>query len=335
VSVPPVAYFAMQPWALRDIFSADLLAALRDLVRIAPDPVLTSFEGKPARAALPGAEILVTGWGCPRIDGGVLDAAPGLRAVIHAAGSVKGHVDPAVFARGVAVSSAAQANAVPVAEYTVAAITLAAKQAFTRARWYASDRAAGDWQSGAGTGLYGRTVGIVGASRIGRLVLSRLRAFDVRLLLADPYVTPEEVGRLGAELVDIDELCRRSDLVSIHAPALPETRHLLDARRLALLRDGATVINTARGSLVDTDALTRDCATGRIAAVLDVTDPEPLPADHPLLRLSNVLLTPHLAGAQGHDLRRIGEFAVSEVARYVRGEPLRGAVLADDLPRIA
>jgi phosphoglycerate dehydrogenase-like enzyme len=191
--------------------------------------------------------------------------------VIHAAGSVKGHVDPAVFANGVTVSSAAQANAVPVAEYTVSAIVFAAKRAFTRANWYAHDRTTGEWRSGAGTGLFGRTIGIIGASRTGRLVLDRLRVHNVRLLLADPYVTAQQAHALGAELVDTDELCRRSELVSIHAPALPETYHLLDARRLALLQDGATLINTARGSLVDTAAITHHCATGRLDAVLDVS----------------------------------------------------------------
>jgi phosphoglycerate dehydrogenase-like enzyme len=331
----PVALLAMQPWALPDLFPPDLMKRLRTLVRLDPDTSLTSFRTEEADAALRGVELLLTGWGCPRIDGAVLAAAPRLRAVIHAAGSVKGHVDPAVFDRGVAVSSAAQANAVPVAEYTVAAIVFAAKRVLTRAHWFAHDRAAGDWRSGAGTGLYGRTVGVIGASRTGRLVLERLRAFDVRLLLADPYLTAQQARALGAELVDLDELCRRSDLVTLHAPALPETHHLLDARRLALLKDGAAVVNTGRGSLVDTAALTDHCGKGRIEAVLDVTDPEPLPADHPLLHLPNVLVTPHLAGSQGHELRRMGEFTVAEVDRLVRGEPLLGTIHGGDLHRIA
>jgi phosphoglycerate dehydrogenase-like enzyme len=331
----PLVAFALAPWALRGLFPADLLSRLNGQVRLAPDPPLATFATEPARAVLSRTEVLVTGWGCPRIDLGAVDAAPRLRAVIHAAGSVKGHVDPAVFARGITVSSAAAANAVPVAEYTVAALIFAAKQALTRARWYAHDRAAGDWHSGTGTGFYGRTVGIIGASRIGRLVLARLAAFDVRLLLADPYVEPPEASGLGAELVGVDELCRRSELVSIHAPALPETRHLLDDRRLGLLPDGATVINTARGSLVDTAALTRHCAAGRLSAILDVTDPEPLPSGHPLLDLPNVLVTPHLAGAQGGELRRLGEFVVGEVVRFVRDEPLHGQIRAAELSRIA
>ncbi|MFC6022119.1 hydroxyacid dehydrogenase [Plantactinospora solaniradicis] len=331
----PVAILAMQPWALPDLLPPDLMDRLRTLVRLEPDANLTSFGTEAAGAALRNVDILLTGWGCPRIDAAVLTAAPRLRAVIHAAGSVKRHVGPVVFARGVAVSSAAQANAVPVAEYTVAALVLAAKRVLTRAHRFAHHRAAGDWRSGAGTGLYGATIGIIGASRTGRLVLDRLRAFDVRLLLADPYLTATHARALGTELVDVDELCRRSDLLTIHAPALPETHHLLDARRLDLLKDGAAVINTSRGSLVDTAALTVHCAKGRIDAVLDVTDPEPLPPDHPLLRLPNVLVTPHLAGSQGHELRRLGEFAVAEVERFVRGEPLLGAIRADDLNRLA
>ncbi|GAB3973934.1 hydroxyacid dehydrogenase [Plantactinospora veratri] len=331
----PAAALAMQTWALPALFPADLLQRLRTLVRLAPDAALTSFDSPAARAALGEVEVLVTGWGCPPIDERVLAVTPRLRAVVHAAGSVKRHVTPAVFARGIAVSSAAQANAVPVAEYTVAAVVFAGKRALVRAHWYARDRAGGDWRSGTGTGLYGRTVGVIGASRIGRLVLERLRAFDVRPLLADPHLSTAEARQFGAELVDTDELCRRSDVVSIHAPELPETRHLLDSRRLALLPDGATVVNTARGSLVDTVALTEQCRSGRIDAVLDVTEPEPLPADHPLLRLPNVLVTPHLAGSQGHELRRLGEHAVAEVARLTNGQPLAGRVRGRDLDRIA
>jgi phosphoglycerate dehydrogenase-like enzyme len=135
---------------------------------------------------------------------------------------------------------------VPVAEYTVAALVLTAKRALTRAHWYARDRAAGDRRSSAATGLYERTIGIIGASRTGRLVLDRLRGFDVRLLLAEPYLDPRQARALGAQLVDTDQLCRDSDLPRIRAPALPETHHLFDARRLGLLRDGATLVNRPR-----------------------------------------------------------------------------------------
>ncbi|MFC5060422.1 NAD(P)-dependent oxidoreductase [Saccharothrix xinjiangensis] len=173
--------------------------------------------------------------------------------------------------------------------------------------------------------------------RNGRLVcprqdglLDRLRSFDVEVLLHDPLVTTARAARLGVEPVGVDDLCRRSDLVTVHAPALPETRHLLDARGPALLPEGAVVVDTARGSLVDTEALARACRTGAISAILDVTEPEPLPPDHPLLTLPNVLVTPHLAGAQGRELRRLGE-----VGRFVKGAPLLGRVEPEQLLYIA
>ncbi len=144
-----------------------------------------------------------------------------------------------------------------------------------------------------------------------------------------------DAARLGAEPTDLDGLCRASDIVTVHAPELPETVGMLSARRLALIPDGGTVVNTARGSLIDTDALTRECATGRLDAFLDVTDPEPLPVGHPLLALPNVLVTPHIAGAQGSEARRLGAYAVDEAARYLRGEPLLGRRTAADLPRLA
>jgi phosphoglycerate dehydrogenase-like enzyme len=137
-------------------------------------------------------------------------------------------------------------------------------------------------------------------------------------------VDAAEAAALGATLVDLDTLVATSDVVSLHAPSLPETRHLIDARRLALMPDGAVLVNTARGALVDTDALVAECAAGRLSAVLDVTEPEPLPVGHPLFGLPSVLVTPHVAGAQGN-----------EIERLVQGEPLRGLVRAEDLPRIA
>ncbi|NUR24577.1 MAG: hydroxyacid dehydrogenase, partial [Catenulispora sp.] len=185
-----------------------------------------------------------------------------------------------------------------------------------------------------------RTVGVIGASRIGRLVLPMLVRQGFRVLVADPTLTPAEAAALGpvpgsVELVGLDELLRRSDVVSVHAPSLPETRHLLDDARLALMRDGSVLVNTARGALVDTEALVRHCASGRIDAFLDVTDPEPLPPGHPLFLLPNVMVTPHLAGAMGTEVAGLGDFAIAEVERYLKGLPLLGTVREDDLARIA
>jgi phosphoglycerate dehydrogenase-like enzyme len=256
--------------------------------------------------------------------------------VIHAAGTVKGHVTEACFDRGLVVSSAAAANALPVAEYTLAAILFASKRVFRIQRRYRERRAWRAWaQEFPDLGNFGKTVGIVGASRIGRRVMELLRQFEHRVLVYDPHLDEEDARELAAQPVELDDLLRGSDVVSLHAPSLPETRHMLDARRLGLLRDGAVLVNTARGALIEPAALERELVSGRIDAVLDVTDPEVLPADSPLYDLENVLLTPHVAGALGPETRRLGELAVTEVERLARGEPPAHAVRRDDLSRIA
>ncbi|MEV1048873.1 hydroxyacid dehydrogenase [Streptomyces sp. NPDC049916] len=299
----------------------DRIARVADLV---PGLLVTDFAADDPlqRAELRDAEVLVTGWGCPRLGPAALTAMPRLRAVIHAAGSVKHHITKDVWDRGIAVSTAATANALPVAEYTVAAILLSNKRVLESARLYREERSRVNLLARfPGVGNYRRTVGIVGASRIGRRVVELLRPYDLRVLLHDPYLTEDAAHALGAEPVGLDALVSRSDVVSIHAPELPSTRHLFDAPRLARMRDGATLINTARGSLIDTDALVKEVATGRLDAVLDHTDPEVLPPDSPLYDLPNVLLTPHIAGSQGNELHRLADAAADELERYADGLP--------------
>ncbi|MEU6890429.1 hydroxyacid dehydrogenase [Streptomyces sp. NPDC046557] len=305
---------------------------LPKLVRVAdvdPELLLTDFgDDDPGLSRrLAEAEVLFTGWGCPPLDARALDRMPRLRAVVHAAGSVKHHVTTACWDRGLLVSSAAAANAVPVAEYTLAAILFANKRVLESAHAYRSARAPLDLLGRyPAVGNYRRTVGLVGASLIGRRVMELLRPFDLRVLVHDPYADPGEIAALGGEVCVLDQLLCGSDVVSLHAPALPQTRHLLDAATLALMRDGATLINTARGSLVDTEALIEELVTGRLHAVLDHTEPEVLPAGSPLFNLPNVLLTPHVAGSLGGELDRLAATAVAELERYAHGLAFRHPV---------
>ncbi|MGH3164865.1 MAG: NAD(P)-dependent oxidoreductase, partial [Trebonia sp.] len=184
-------------------------------------------------------------------------------------------------------------------------------------------------------GTNGIVVGVVGASRVGRRVLDLLVNLDVSVLLADPYVTGEEAAALGPAKTTLEELLRVSDIVTRHAPALPETRQMIGKEQVAEMKDEAVLINTARGALIDTDALIAELRTGRIEAVLDVTDPEPLPRDSPLFDLPNVQLTPHIAGAMGNEVPRLLEQAVAEVERLAAGLPLSHPVTAADLTKIA
>ncbi len=311
----------------------DRLVARCELLASEP---LASFDAAGTEPLLERVELLVTGWGCPRIDRAALDRMPRLRAAFHAAGTIKNHVTEACFERGIRVTSAAAANAIPVAEYTLAAILLAGKRAFRLQRRYRELRSFRLWSAELpGIGNSGKTVGIVGASRIGRLVLERLAPFDFERLVHDPTLGTAEAAALGAEPCELDELLRRSDVVSLHAPLLPETRQLIDRRRLSLLPDGAVLINTARGGLVDHAALTAELVAGRIDAVIDTTEPEVLPADSPLYELDNVFLTPHIAGSQGSETLRMLDLALDELERFVAGEPLQHEVRREDWGRVA
>jgi phosphoglycerate dehydrogenase-like enzyme len=332
----PIVVLAMAPALTPDLFGDAQLARLASIATL-PDPApLMGFDDERAATLLAQAEILLTAWGSPRIDGAVLDRAPKLRAIIHAAGTVKGHVDPLCFERGVRVTSAAAANAVPVSEFTVGAILLAGKRAFQLQRRYREVRNYRLWWNEVpAIGNHHKVVGIVGASRIGRLVIEGLRPFSFSVLVCDPFLSAADASKLAVEKVELDDLLRRSDVVSLHAPSLPKTRHLLDARRLALLRDGAILINTARGALVDGDALAAELVAGRIDAVIDTTDPELLPADSPLYELPNVFLTPHIAGAMGTETQRMADLALDEIERFAKGEALAHEVKLEDLARIA
>jgi len=313
-----------------DLFAPVDLDCLSETVDILDRAAIGAWDDPRADALLGEAEVLLGHWGCPRLDEAMLARAPRLGLVAYAAGTVKEVVTDAVFARGIRVTSGAPANAEPVAEFTLAAVLWAGKDVLWR-------RDGGRWRPGAAPlGNWGRTIGLVGASAVGRRVIELLRPFPrLAVTLYDPYVTAEEATRLGVRKVELDELCATADVLSIHAPELPETHRLIGAAQLAALRAGATVINTARGSLLDHDALARELTDGRLYAILDVTDPEPLPADSPLRHLPNVFLTPHLAGSEGTELARLTAHAFDEIDRWRQGQPARHEVTGEMLSRLA
>ncbi|UXY18157.1 hydroxyacid dehydrogenase [Streptomyces cynarae] len=316
----PRAALAMSPEAAAAVLDPESLDALAALCDLTPPPALDDFTTPRARAVLAHVDLLVTGWGCPPLDEDTLAAAPRLRAVVHTAGSVRGHITDACWERGIEVSSAASANAVPVAEYTLAMILLTGKHVLERARAYRATRTRDDWLRTPRTiGNHRRTVGILSASLTGRRVIELLHPHDLHLLLHDPYVTDADAAELGVERVELEELFARSDTVSVHTPLLPATRGLVSRELVEAMRPGAVLINTARGAVVDQDALTEAAAAGRIRAVVDVTDPEVLPPGHPLWDCDNVLLTPHLAGSQGNEWRRLADLALAEAARWASG----------------
>ncbi|WP_406089763.1 hydroxyacid dehydrogenase [Streptomyces sp. NBC_01013] len=332
----PRAAVAMQPGTAAALLNAPSLAALAQACDLAPLPVLDDFTTDRARDVLADTELLITGWGCPPLDAAVLAAAPRLRAVVHTAGSVRGHITDACWERGIEVSSAAAANALPVAEYTVAMILLSGKRVLERARDYRSERRRDNWLTTSPVvGNYGRTVGVLSASLIGRRVIELLRPYDLRVLLHDPYVSDAEAAELGVRPVGLGELFARSDLVSVHTPLLPATHGLVSRELLMSMRPDAVLLNTSRGAVVDQEALVDVLALDRIRAVLDVTDPDALPAGHPLWECENALITPHLAGSQGNEWQRLVDLAVGETERWAAGDGFAHPVRRERLAYLA
>ncbi len=273
------------------------------------------------------AEAIFSGWGAPRLDREFLDAAPRLEIVFYGAGAVGGVVTEEFFDRGVRITSAYAANAVPVAEFTVSAIVLSLKHAWHYISAIKSHkRYPQRWSV---PGCYGSTVGLVSLGTIGRTVLRMLESYDLNVIAYDPCVWKQQAddsagAGMNVELVGLEELFRRSDVVSVHAPLLDKTRGMITGEHIASMKRGASLINTARGAVIRQDELTRAAQRrSDLQFVLDVTSPEPPREGSALYELPNVILTPHIAGSQFAECRRMGRYMVDELKRYLADEDLK------------
>jgi phosphoglycerate dehydrogenase-like enzyme len=326
VAVPnPVGFVvALDPPDLAEhLFGRDLESLkVPGATRLNGRPV-SAFDDDESRAALARADVLITGWGAPALSDDHLNAAPNLKFVLHAGGQAGGLLPASARDRGIHVSNAGWVNAIPVAEFTLAMIILANKQTFTAQRLYRDRQGYIDRElEFPAAGNAGKTIGVIGASRIGRMVIERLGDLDVDVLVYDPYLSSADAATLGSRQVGLVELMASSDVVTLHPPLNSSTVHLIGATELSAMRDGTTLINTSRGLVIDQSALVTELRTGRIQAILDVTHPEVLPVNDELYALPNVFLTPHIAGSMGAEIRRMGNHIGSELERITRGEPL-------------
>jgi phosphoglycerate dehydrogenase-like enzyme len=274
------------------------------------------------------ASVALTGWGTPPITTELLAERPALKLVAHSAGSVRRLVPADAIGSGrLAVSHVAIHIAEAVAEFVLAQTLSILREPHLHD---AGMKAGTAWfelrERHLGRMLGGQTVGLVGAGYVGRLVIRLFKAFDARVIVFDPFLTPERAAELGVESVSLDTLLTTSDIVSLHAPVLPETRHMIGKAEFAKLRDGTIFINSARSALVDEAALIEALGENRFIAALDVYDIEPLPADSPFRRFPNAVLAPHAAGHTADTHKRQGATAVEEIGRFLRGEPLRHPV---------
>jgi phosphoglycerate dehydrogenase-like enzyme len=273
------------------------------------------------------AEIIMASWGVPVMDEAFLAAAPNLRAVFFAAGSIRIFTTPAFWERKIIVSSAYSANAIPVAEYALAVILLSLKKfwSFSQSTKQGTDPWGNHLRNVPGN--YGSTVGFVSLGMIARKLIQLLKPFDINCIVYCPFLTESEAADLGVERCSLSEVFRRSDAVSLHTPLLPETAGIITGELIASMKEGATLINTARGAIIRESEMTTVLGKRKdLTAVLDVCHPEP-PAPHStLLQLPNVVLTPHIAGSLGNECQRLGRYMVDELSRYLAGKPLQWQV---------
>lgn len=303
--------------------SADIIypPAVRDRIAELVEltgPVLGAADAAAHPEALRDLDVIFSGWGAPRMDEAFLAHAPNLKFVFYGAGSVRGMVTDAFWARGVRVCSAWGANAVPVAEFTLAQILLCLKQAW----WYSREvRRIGTYPARVPVaGAYGSTVGLISLGMIGRLVRDRLKPFDLKVIAYDPFVKPETAAALGVELVSLDDIFRRADVVSLHTPWLKETEGMITGAHFRLMKERACFLNTARGAVVnEPDMIAALQERPDLTAVLDVTWPEPPAAGSPLYTLPNVVLTPHIAGSMDGECGRMGAFMLAELRQWLSG----------------
>lgn len=306
------------------IYGDALRAKIARRVELVPG-VFTAADIKANPGLLADVEVIFSGWGAPVMDAGFLAAAPKLRAFFYGAGSIKAFTPDAFWARGIAISSAYAMNAVPVSEFTLASILLSLKRT-----WYyalETKRLGAYPKSVVPAGAYGTKVGLVSFGMIGRLVRERLKPFDLEVWVYDPFLQAEQAAEFNVTAASLDDVFSHCDVVSLHTPWLKETEGMIRGRHFALMKQGATFINTARGAIVNETEMVE--ALGRrpdITAMLDVTWPEPPVAGSPLYSMPNVVLTPHIAGSQEHECRRMGQLMIDEYDRWSKGEPMRWSI---------
>ncbi len=333
MALPPSVY-AIAPQYFDGVYPPAVRAELNKLVRL-PERCYPRDDFTQHPDLLREVEVIMAGWGGPPVlDPAILDAAPRLRLVCYAAGSVRHFTTDAMWDRGVRVTHAASQNALPVAEFTLAHVILALKKALPVMR--DSRRRRMNIRNSDVRGAYGARVGIVSLGLIGRLVVERLAALDVETLIYDIHEDADFAARHGARYAPLDELFATCDVVSLHTPLLDETRGMIHEGLVRALPTGATLLNTARGAIIDEPALVRVLRERPdLTAVLDVTHPEPPPEDSPLWDLDNVFIFPHIAGAMGGEIARLGEAMVGELGRYLTGKPLRHEVTRENLAAMA
>ena len=318
---------------MKTIFVSNRAKAVMDVYQT-EERVFTGEDIVGGKERFEDTEYIFSTWGMPELtEDEIKEKLPNLKAVFYGAGSVQYFARPFLTC-GVKVFSAWAANAVPVAEYTVAQIVLANKGFFRTMRY--TNREEANRTLAEFRGNYGVKVGIIGAGMIGKLVAKRLKEYDVEVLVFDPFLSDEKAEELGVKKVSLEALFEECDAVSNHLADNPETRGMLCGGLFERMLPYATFLNTGRGAQVVEAELIRVLKERPdITAILDVTFPEPPEEGSELYRLENCILTPHIAGSTGREVRRMGDYMREEFENFTSGKPCKYEVTLEMLKTMA
>lgn len=304
------------------VYPAHVFDEINALVEFVSEP-MSAEEVRANKVVLKDVEIIFSSWGGLTLDADMLKAASNLKAVFHGAGTIKFIVSEEFWKHNIQITNARMANAVPVAEYTLSQILFTLKNGYGYIKDVKKQKAYPERPLQHMAGGYKSIVGIIGMSSIGRKLHEFLHSFDLDIIVYDPYLSEEEAKTLHVKKVSLEGLFSTSDVVSLHAPLLPDTVGLITGEHFTMMKPDTSFINTARGKIVKQDEMI-DALQKRtdITAILDVVYPEPPEKESALYTMENIILTPHIAGSEGKECGRMGEYMLKELQRYLKDEAL-------------
>jgi phosphoglycerate dehydrogenase-like enzyme len=326
--------FLLSEYAYDTIYGHEDRQRIGALVDIVAPPLTQELIAAQTELLEP-VEIIFSGWGAPKIDAAFLAHAPNLKMIFYGSGSIYRFATEEMWQRGIRVTTAAEVNAVPVAEYVLSQILFGLKLGWQLAlglrdtkQWPSRETDATIRQI---PGAYQSTVGLVSLGAISAKLIELLKPFDLNVLVCSKGLTAEQAKHLGVESVGLEELFQRSDIVSLHQPATQEHLGTITGELVLQMKRGATLINSARGAVICQQELVEVLRLRPdLMAVLDVTDPEPPAPDSELFSVPNIVLTPHIAGSVGRECERMGRAMAEELDRYLAGVPLRYEITKDE-----
>ena len=300
-------------------FSEELRARLERLGCVEWNANAEQYGEEELAEKLRGVDICISGWGNTPFHEKTLKYADKLKLIAHIGGSVRPMVGDAAFERGIRVCSGNRVFAESVAEGVLTYMLCSLRKIGE----YEARMAAGEWPSLIGTrGLLGRSVGLVGYGMIAEYLVKFLKPFGCRIMVSSRHISAEELAEAGIEAAAAEEIFRTCDIVSLHSSLTARTKHSIGADLLNSMKDGALLVNTARGALIDEEALVLVLQERPVWAALDVFETEPLPMDSPLRECERVLLMPHAAGPTADRRYVVTSHVLDDIGRFMNGEPL-------------